>query len=49
MDSIDANEAELFALLIGCRELRRMGCVIVIFEGDSFSVIQWCSGKSSFP
>ena len=49
MDLIDANEAELFALLIGCRELRKMGCVTVILEGNSFSVIQWCSGKSSFP
>ena len=49
VDLIDANEAELFAHLIGTRELRRMGCVTVILEGDSFSVIQWCSGKSFFP
>ena len=40
VDSIDADEAERFTFLIGRRELRRMGCVNVIFEGDSFSVIQ---------
>ena len=49
VESMDVNGAELFTLLIGCCELRSVGCVNVILEGDSFSVIQWCFGKSSFP
>ena len=49
MDSLDANEAEHITLWIGCRELRTMECVNVILEGDSFSIIHWCSRKSSFP
>ena len=49
MDPSDANEAELFALLIGCRELRRFGCLNPILERDSFSSIQWGSGKAIHP
>ena len=43
MDLIDANEAELFVLLIGQRELRRMGCVNVILKAIlfSYSVVFW--------
>ena len=49
MDSSDANEAELFALLIGCRELRRIGGLNPIFEDDSFSSVQWGSGEAIHP
>ena len=42
------NEAEVLALLIGCRELRSLDVFNAIIEGASFSTIQ-CSGKSSFP
>ena len=41
MDSLNANEAEVFALLIGYRELLRFGGYNAILEGDSFSAIQW--------
>ena len=46
-DAKDANEAEVFALLIGCRELSRLDGYKAIIEGDSVSVIQWGLGKSS--
>ena len=46
--STDANEAEVFALLIRCRELERIGCSHPIIEGDSFSTIQWASEKAGF-
>jgi hypothetical protein len=49
IDSSDANETELFALLIGCRELLQMADYGAILEGNSFSVIQWCFGNSSYP
>ena len=47
--SSDANEAELFALLIGCHELSRIGVLNPILEGDSFSSIQWGSGRAIHP
>ena len=47
-DGSDAN-AEVFALPIGCRELSRLDGYKAIIEGDSFSTIQWGSGKSSHP
>ena len=37
--SSNANKAELFGLLIGCRELHRIGVLNSILEGDSFSSI----------
>lgn len=49
IDSSDADETKLFAILIGCRELLQMGGYSAILEGDSFSIIQWCSGSSSSP
>ena len=49
IDSLDANETELFAILVGCRELLQMAGYGAILEGDSFSVIKWCSGSSSYP
>ena len=49
VDCSDANKAELFALLIGCRELLRIGGLNPILEGDSFSSIQWGSGKATHP
>ena len=47
--SLDANETELFAFLIGFRELLQIAGYDAILEGDSFLVIQWCSGSSSYP
>lgn len=44
-DGKDANEAEMFALLSGCRELSRLDGYKAIIEGDSFSVIQWGLGN----
>lgn len=49
LESSDANEIGVFALLVGCRELRTMGGYNFILEGNSFSAIQWGSGKSSYP
>ena len=49
MASSDANETEVFALLIGCWELLRMGTFNPILEGDSLFAIQWGSGKAIQP
>ena len=49
MEASDANEAEMYALLICCRELLKLGGRSPIIEGDSFSAIQWGSGKASYP
>ena len=46
VDSSYANKAEVFALLIECRELLKLGCYNYILEGDFFSAIQWGLGKS---
>lgn len=35
VDSLDADETEAFALLVGCCELRRLGGCNSIIEGDS--------------
>ena len=35
MDSLDANESEIKALLVGCRELHKLEGSTVIIEGDS--------------
>ena len=49
IDSSDADETELTAILIGCRELLQMDGYSAILEGDSFLVTRWCSGSSSSP
>ena len=49
MDTSDANEVEMYALLIGCRELLKLGGLAAIVDGDSFSAIQWGSRKTSCP
>ena len=49
VDALDANEAEVYALLLGCRELEKLGGAYLIIEGDSFSTIQWASSKASYP
>ena len=46
---MNANAAEVYALLIGCHELLSLGGHNAIIEGDSFSAIQWGSGKVSHP
>ena len=40
VDALDANEAEMFAMLAGCWELLRRGCNLSIIEGDFFYVMQ---------
>ena len=40
VDTLDANEAEVSALLIGCHELARKAPLNPIPEGGSFSSIQ---------
>lgn len=40
MNCVDFNGAEMYALLVGCRELRHLGGFHAIIEGDSFSAIQ---------
>lgn len=46
MESQDASEAEVFALLINCLELARFICFHPILEGDSFLVSQWGLGRA---
>ena len=48
VNSLDADEAEVFALPIGCRQLLRVG-FLNPFLGDSFLAIQWGSGKAIHP
>ena len=49
VDSLDANESEMKALLVGCSDLRKLESSKVIIEGDSFSTIQWSLGNCSYP
>lgn len=49
VSSLDSNGAEVFALLVGCRKLWKLGGYNAIIEGDSFSAIQWGFGRSSYP
>ena len=48
VDSLSANEAEVYALLIGCHELLTLESINVVIEGDSYLAIQWGSGKLLF-
>ena len=49
VDSMNATAAEVNAMSIGCRELLSLRSYNTIIEGDSFSAIQWGSGKASHP
>lgn len=49
MELLYANEAEIFALLVGCHELCRVGGQNTILEGDSFSVIHWGLWNTFYP
>ncbi|XXG42545.1 hypothetical protein AAC387_Pa01g2800 [Persea americana] len=49
VNSMNANAAEVYAMLIGCHELLSLGGYNAIIEGDSYSAIQWGSGKASHP
>lgn len=40
VDCLDSNGAEVFAMLMECCELLKLGTTNVIIEGDSFSSIQ---------
>lgn len=49
VDSLDVNEVEVFALLIGCCELVRIGLSRPIIEGDFFFfATQWGSSKGIY-
>lgn len=39
LDFLDANEAEMFALSVECKELFKLGPNLAIIEVDSFSAI----------
>ena len=47
VEASNANEAETFALLVGCQELVNLSVILAIIEGDSFSAIYCGSGKIS--
>lgn len=49
VDVLESNEAAVFAMLVGCRELRRLGGQNAIVEGDSFTAIKWGSGNVCYP
>ena len=49
VDSLSANDAEVYALLIGCRELLTLESINAVIERDSYSAIQWGSGEASIP
>ena len=46
---LGCNGAEIYALLVGCCELCKLGGCNAIIEGHSFFAIKWGSGKSHFP
>lgn len=39
VNSLDANCDEVYALLVGCQKLRKLGGYNAIIEGESFSAI----------
>lgn len=45
----DANEAEVYTMLMGCREFSKIEATYAIIEGDSFLAIQWGSSSSRCP
>ena len=49
VDSLDSNESEINALLVGCRELHKLEGSKVIIERDSFYAVQWSLGNCSYP
>ena len=50
MDCLDANEVQVFALLIGCRQLLQLGVCNPILEGDFFfQLFSGVLGKASHP
>ena len=49
LEAQDADEVEVFALLVGCHKLCQMGCFNAVLEGYHFLAIQWGSNNSSYP
>lgn len=45
MDCIDVKGGEVFAMLMGCHELRKIEARADVVGGDSFLAIQWGLGK----
>lgn len=41
IECLDSNGAEVYAMLMSCRELLELESYRAIIEGESFSVIQW--------
>lgn len=46
---LDFNGANAYDLLMGCRDLLKLGSHHAIVKGDSFSAIQWESGHTKCP
>lgn len=49
VDVSDANGAEVYALLMGCRELSGLGDYNALIEGDCILAMQWGTGEASHP
>lgn len=52
MECEDANGVEVYAMLVGCRELRKFDVTNEIIQGDYFLAIQWglgYLGKAYYP
>lgn len=45
----ESNEVEVYAMLVGRRNLRTFGSYNAIIEGDSFFAIKLGAGKASYP
>ena len=48
VDSVSANEVEVYALMIGCHELLSLKSINAIIKGDSCSAIQMGFGESLY-
>lgn len=49
VDVSDANEAGIYSLLIGCRELNHLSGLYSIVEGDSLLAVVWGSSNKAYP
>lgn len=49
VDAFNANEAEIYSLLISCREFHRATSFKAIVKGDSKLVVLWGSSNRAFP
>jgi hypothetical protein len=49
VDSLSADDVEIYAVFIGCRELLTLESINAVSEGDSYSAIQWGYGEAFIP